>query len=167
MADNVPLTLAGLRRIKDEMRNLETVERLKVSRDIEVARAHGDLKENAEYHAAKEKQGLMEARIRFLSDAIARSEVIDVSKFKGTTRVVFGATVKLNDLESGKEVTYRIVGELESDVKKRWISINSPVARSLIGKSVGDEVTVQSPGGAREFEVIAVDFEDDPEVTPP
>ena len=153
----IPITASGLRRLKDELKQLQTVERGKISREIEVARGHGDLRENAEYHAAKEKQSHIEGRINSLNDWIARAEVVDVSKLSGD-KVVFGATVKLLDVESEKEVTYTLVGELEADIKRRLISVTSPLARGLIGKAVGDLVTVQSPGGAREYEVVEVLF---------
>jgi transcription elongation factor GreA len=156
---NVPITPAGLRKLKDELKHLQTVERLKISREIEVARAHGDLRENAEYHAAKEKQSHIEGRILHLGDLIARAEVIDPAKHKGD-KVVFGATVVLIDQETEKEVSYRIVGEPEADLKKRWIAITSPVARALVGKTIGDVVTVQSPGGAHEYEIQELKFED-------
>jgi transcription elongation factor GreA len=155
----IPITATGLRRLKDELKQLQGVERTKISREIEVARAHGDLRENAEYHAAKEKQSHIEGRILNLNDWIARAEVIDVSKLSGD-KVVFGATVKLLDVETDKEVTYTLVGELEADIKRRLISVTSPLARGLIGKAVGDLVTVQSPGGAREYEVVEVLFEE-------
>ena len=155
----IPITASGLRRLKDELKQLQTVERGKISREIEVARAHGDLRENAEYHAAKEKQSHIEGRILNLNDWIARAEVIDVSKLSGD-KVVFGATVKLIDSENEKEATYTLVGELEADIKRRLISVTSPLARGLIGKAVGDLVTVQSPGGAREYEVVEVLFEE-------
>jgi transcription elongation factor GreA len=155
---NIPMTPAGLRRLKEELKLLQTVERAKISREIEVARAHGDLRENAEYHAAKEKQSHIEGRILDINDWIARAEVIDTSKMKGD-KVVFGATVALQDLESDKEVTYTIVGELEADIKKRLIAITSPVARALVGKEVGDVVTVQSPGGPREYEILRISFD--------
>jgi transcription elongation factor GreA len=155
----IPITASGLRRLKEELKQLQSVERGKISREIEVARAHGDLRENAEYHAAKEKQSHIEGRILSLNDWIARAEVIDVSKLSGD-KVVFGATVKLIDSENEKEVTYTLVGELEADIKRRLISVTSPLARGLIGKAVGDLVTVQSPGGAREYEVVEVLFEE-------
>jgi transcription elongation factor GreA len=158
----VPITAQGLRKLKEELKQLEGVERMKISREIEVARAHGDLRENAEYHAAKEKQSHIEGRILDLGDWIARSEVIDVTKLKGD-KVVFGATVVLVDQATEKEVTYRIVGEPEADLKKRFISITSPLARGLVGKTVGDVATVQSPGGAREFEIVDVRFEESEE----
>jgi len=153
----IPITASGLRRLKEELKQLQTVERLKISKEIEVARGHGDLRENAEYHAAKEKQSHIEGRILDLNDWVARAEVIDVTKLSGD-KVVFGATVKLLDVESEKEVTYTLVGELEADIKRRLISVTSPLARGLIGKAVGDLVTVQSPGGAREYEVVEVLF---------
>ena len=159
MSSRLPITASGLRRLKEELKQLQTVERLKISKEIEVARGHGDLRENAEYHAAKEKQSHIEGRILSLNDSIARAEVIDVSKLSGD-KVVFGATVKLLDVETDKEVVYTLVGELEADIKRRLISVTSPLARGLIGKSVGDLVTVQSPGGAREYEVVEVLFED-------
>jgi len=155
----IPTTSSGLRRLKEELKQLQTVERLKISKEIEVARGHGDLRENAEYHAAKEKQSHIEGRILSLNDWIARAEVIDVTRLSGD-KVVFGATVKLLDTETDKEVTYTLVGELEADIKRRLISVTSPLARGLIGKAVGDLVTVQSPGGAREYEVVEVLFEE-------
>ncbi|MBK7860758.1 MAG: transcription elongation factor GreA [Archangiaceae bacterium] len=159
MAD-YPITAAGLRKMKDELKHLQSVERPKISAEIEVARAHGDLRENAEYHAAKEKQGHIEGRIMDINGWIARAEVIDLSKFKGSDKVVFGATVELQDTETEKRVVYRLVGEYEADIKKRWISITSPVARGLVGKKAGDVATIQSPGGAREYEICSVTFED-------
>ena len=135
------------------------MERPKNVQDISTARDHGDLRENAEYHAAKEKQSHIEGRINSLNDWIARAEVVDVSKLSGD-KVVFGATVKLLDVETDKEVTYTLVGELEADIKRRLISVTSPLARGLIGKAVGDLATVQSPGGPREYEVVEVLFEE-------
>jgi transcription elongation factor GreA len=159
MSDNIPMTPSGLKKLKEELKQLKSVERGKITREIEVARAHGDLKENAEYHAAKEKQSHIEGRILDLDSWIARAEVIDVAKLKGD-KVIFGATVELIDQDTEKEVSYRIVGELEADLKRRWISVTSPVARALIGKKVGDTATVQSPGGAREYEVTSIRFEE-------
>ncbi|MFN0061778.1 MAG: transcription elongation factor GreA [Myxococcaceae bacterium] len=157
MSGNIPITPDGLRKLKEELKHLTSVERSKITQEIEVARAHGDLRENAEYHAAKEKQSHIEGRIIELNDVIARAEVIDVAKLKGD-RIVFGATVVLRDSETDKQVTYRIVGDPEADLKKRLISVSSPVARALIGKEVGDVATVQSPGGAREYEVEEIRF---------
>lgn len=161
MSETIPITALGLKKLKDELKQLKSVERAKITHEIEVARAHGDLSENAEYHAAKEKQSHIEGRIRELDNAIATAEVVDISKLSGD-KVVFGATVVLEDPENGKEMTYRIVGELEADLKLRQISITSPVARALIGKEVGDLCTVQSPGGPREYEIKDVRFEEAP-----
>jgi transcription elongation factor GreA len=158
MSGSVPITPGGLKKLKEELKNLQSVERPKISKEIEVARAHGDLRENAEYHAAKEKQSHIEGRILEINDIIARAEVIDPSKLKGE-KVVFGATVMLQDTENEKEVSYTIVGEVEADIKKRLIAITSPVARALVGKEVGDTVTVQSPGGPREYEILEVKFD--------
>ncbi|MFP2902178.1 transcription elongation factor GreA [Corallococcus sp. 4LFB] len=158
-SDNIPMTPHGLQKLKDELKHLQSVERGKISREIEVARAHGDLRENAEYHAAKEKQSHIEGRILTLGDWIARAEVIDPAKLGGD-KVVFGATVELVDTENDKTISYRLVGETEADLKKRWIAVTSPVARALIGKKVGDIATVQSPGGVRELEVVKISFED-------
>jgi len=160
MSDRFPTTASGLRKMQDELKHLQSVERPKIAGEIEVARAHGDLRENSEYHAAKEKQGHIEGRIMDLNGWIARAEVIDVSKFKGQVNVLFGATVELMDTESEKKVVYRLVGEFEADMKKRWISVTSPLARGLIGKGVGDVATITSPGGVREYEVLSVAFED-------
>lgn len=159
MSSKVPMTAAGLRKLKDELKLLKTIERPRISKEIEVARGHGDLRENAEYHAAKEKQAHIEARIRLVDEWIAHAEVIDVTKLKGE-QVVFGATVVLLDLEMEKEVRYRIVGEVEADLKKRHLSITSPLARAVIGKKVGDQVTVQSPSGSRDYELRRIDFEE-------
>jgi transcription elongation factor GreA len=159
MADvpaRIPMTKAGLQRLKEELKKLKYVERPKIVKEIAEARSHGDLSENAEYHAAKEKQSHLEGRIAQVDDWIARAEVIDVSKHKGD-RVVFGATVTLSDGD-GEEVRYRIVGELEADLKQGRISVTSPIARALIGKSEGDVVQVRSPGGQREYEINAVEF---------
>ena len=158
MSDSkVPMTKGGLSRLKEELRRLKTVERPKNVRDIEEARAHGDLSENAEYHAAKERQSHIASRIEQIEDFIARAEVIDVSKLSGD-RVLFGATVTLSDVDTDMEKTYRIVGEIEADIKKGLISVTSPIARGLIGREVGDSVKVQAPGGAREYEITAVKF---------
>ena len=159
MSDSIPITASGLRKLKEELKHLQTVERIKISKEIEVARAHGDLKENAEYHAAKDKQSHIEGRIMDLNGWIARADVVDVSRLSGD-RVVFGATVVLLDVDTEEEKTYRIVGELEADLKKGRIAITSPLARGLIGKSQGDTATIQSPKGPREYEILEVRFED-------
>ena len=157
MGDNVPMTKAGAEAIKRELKRLKSVERPKNVQDISTARDHGDLRENAEYHAAKEKQSHIEGRIQMLEDRLARAEIIDVTRLSGD-RVVFGATVKLEDGDSSQTVKYTIVGESEADLKKGRISITSPIARGLIGKEVGDTVTIRAPGGEREYEVLEVEF---------
>jgi transcription elongation factor GreA len=160
MPGNIPITPAGLRKLKEELKQLQTVERVKISREIETARGHGDLRENAEYHAAKEKQSHIEGRILTLNDWIARAEVVDVSRLSGD-RVVFGATVVLADQETEDEKTYRIVGEIEADLKQGKIAVTSPLAQGLVGKRAGDVATIQSPRGPREFEILEVRFEDE------
>src|SRR5512141_1536714 len=157
MAQRIPMTKGGLLRLKEELKRLKNVERPKIVKEIAEARSHGDLSENAEYHAAKEKQSHIEGRIQQVEHWIATAEVIDVSKHAGD-RVVFGATVTLEDGESGDEVTYRIVGELEADLKQGRISVTSPIARALIGKQEGEVVKVRTPGGEREYEINVVEF---------
>ena len=157
----IPMTLGGVLRLKEELKRIKSVDRPQNVRDIEEARAHGDLSENAEYHAAKEKQGHLDGRMKFLEDVIGRAEVIDVSKLSGG-KVMFGATVVLQDVDSEAKVRYRIVGEFEADLKQGRISIASPIARALIGREAGEMVMVQAPGGAREYEVLEVSFLDDP-----
>jgi transcription elongation factor GreA len=162
MAQRVPMTKGGLLRLKQELKRLKNVERPKIVKEIAEARSHGDLSENAEYHAAKEKQSHVEGRIQQVEHWIATAEVIDVSKLTGD-RVVFGATVTIEDSDGGDEVTYQIVGELEADLKQGRISVTSPIARALIGKSEGDSAVVRSPGGEKEYEIKAVEFiEDEP-----
>ena len=156
-SDRMPMTAAGLVRLKQELKRLKAVERPKIVKEIAEARSHGDLSENAEYHAAKEKQSHIEGRITQVEHWIATAEVIDVSRLSGD-RVVFGATVHLTDSQSGDEVLYRIVGELEADLKQGRISVTSPIARALIGKSEGDVVRVRAPGGEREYEIGSVEF---------
>lgn len=152
--DRVPMTPEGHAALSAELTALKA-ERPKISQEIGVAREHGDLKENAEYHAAKEKQGLNEARIAEIEDKLSRAEVIDPTTLDGD-KVKFGAIVELEDMDNGKVVTYRLVGPDESDIKEGKISITSPVARALVGKEVGDEVQVQAPGGVRNYEVSDV-----------
>ena len=156
--ERVPMTTKGHAALKEEVRRLKMVERPKISEEIGRARELGDLKENAEYHAAKEKQGLIEARIKYLEDRLARAEVIDVGKLSGD-RVVFGATVELYDVDNETEVTYTIVGEDEANLEENKISIKSPIARALIGKSVDDEVTLKTGRGLRTYEILSVRFE--------
>jgi transcription elongation factor GreA len=161
MADErMPITNTGLVRLKDELKRLKSVDRPRIVKEIAEARSHGDLSENAEYHAAKDKQSHLEGRILQVEDWIARAEVIDVSKLKGD-RVVFGATVTLSDTESGDAMRYQVVGELEADLKKGRISVTSPIARALIGRSEGDVVKVRSPGGEHEYEINSVEFVED------
>ncbi|HIG24152.1 MAG TPA: transcription elongation factor GreA [Henriciella marina] len=152
-----PMTAEGHAALDAELKHLKSVERPAVIQAISEAREHGDLSENAEYHAAKEKQSFIEGRVAELEDKLARAEVIDVTKLKGD-KVVFGATVTLIDADTEKEVTYRIVGEDEADIAKGKVSIQSPIARALIGKTVGDEAEVAAPGGARVYEIENVEF---------
>jgi len=158
MSDRVPMTPSGYQKLKDELQRLKTVERPSNVKEIEEARAHGDISENAEFHAAKEKQAHIEARIVAVEDKLARAQVIDGSGQDGET-VRFGATVVLSDAESGEHVTYTIVGEDEANVSEGLISVTSPVGRALMGKAVDDEVVVRVPKGTKEFEVLEVRFE--------
>ena len=151
------MTSAGHKALEEEIRFLKSVERPRIIKAIAEARAHGDLSENAEYHAAKEQQGLNESRLMELEDKISRAEVIDVSKLSGTT-VKFGATVTLADEDTDEEVKYQIVGELEADVKKGRVSVTSPIARALISKSVEDSVEVNTPGGGKSYEILKIEF---------
>ena len=158
MADRFPMTPRGQQALKDELKRLREVERPKNVRDIEEARAHGDLKENAEYHAAKERQGFIEGRSRDIEAILAQADVIDPGKLSGT-RVVFGATVKLTDTDSGDEVTYQIVGDHEADIKAGRIAISAPLARAMIGREEGDPVTLKTGKGMREFQIAKVHFD--------
>ena len=151
------MTAAGYNRLQEELRHLKTVERPAVIKAIAEAREHGDLSENAEYHAARERQSFIEGRVSELEDKISRAEVIDPTKLSGKT-VKFGATVTLADEDTDEESTYQIVGQDESDIKNRLLSITSPLARALIGKSVGDSVEVATPGGSKMYEVVSVVF---------
>ena len=154
-----PLTLKGAQRLRDELEHLKTVKRPAVIAAIAEARAHGDLKENAEYHAAREQQGFIEGRIQELEFVLSHCQLIDVASLNAGTRVVFGATVELADCDTGDEVTYQIVGDLESDIKKGLISISSPLSRALIGKHEGDTVTILAPAGDRDYDIIAVRYD--------
>lgn len=151
------MTPQGATKLREELRHLKDVERPQVSRDIGIARDHGDLSENAEYHAAKERQGFIEARIKDLEDKLARAEIIDPSTLSGT-RVAFGATVGLLNVSTDEEVTYRIVGPDEADLNQGTISVTSPLARALIGREEGDEVKVRMPAGERVYEIVSVEF---------
>lgn len=153
-----PLTTRGAQRLRAELEELRSVRRPAVIHAIAEARAHGDLKENAEYHAAREQQGFIEGRIKQLEAELSHAQVIDVSKLDAGSRVVFGATVQLADAETGEERTWQIVGDLEADIKQGLIAISSPVARALIGKHEGDSVVIEAPGGTREFEIAAVSY---------
>lgn len=155
--DKIPMTVAGYRALEDEIQHLKMVERPSVIKMIEEARAHGDLSENAEYHAAKDRQAFIEGRVMDLEDKLSRAEVIDVSKLSGKT-VKFGATVTLSDEDTDAKVKYQIVGDLEADAKRGRISISSPIARALIGRSAGDTVEVAAPGGAKSYEILKVQF---------
>jgi len=154
----VPLTARGAARLKEELQRLKFEERPKVTAAIATARAHGDLKENAEYHAAKDQQGLMEARIRDIEGKLGNAQIIDVTVVNAGGKVVFGATVHLVDVKDGSEARYQIVGEDEADIKSGLLSIGSPIARALIGKKEGDEVEVVTPSGKRAYEISAVEY---------
>jgi transcription elongation factor GreA len=153
----VPMTGRGYQSLMEELKRLKGVERPKIVREIEEARGHGDLSENAEFHAAKERQSLLDAQIREIEDRLARAQVIEISKLSGD-KVVFGATVSLADGDTGDKVVYQIVGDHEAEPKNGKISISSPVARALIGKSEGDEVQVRTPTGVRSFEILSVAY---------
>jgi len=153
-----PLTSKGAEKLRAELRRLKTEERPRIIHAIAEARAHGDLSENAEYHAAREQQGFCEGRIKELEHELSHSEIIDVSAMPKTDRVVFGATVDLEDQDGGPDVTFQIVGELEADVRHGLISITSPIARALVGKSEGDVVDVAVPGGTRAFEIVSIRY---------
>ncbi len=155
--ERIPMTAAGYKALEEEVNQLKTVDRHAIIKMIAEARAHGDLSENAEYHAAKERQSFIEGRVIELEDQIGRAEVIDVSKLSGNT-VKFGATVTLVDEDSNAKRKYQLVGDVESDAQRGRISISSPIARALIGKGKGDTVEVAAPGGARSYEILKVEF---------
>ena len=155
----IPLTARGAERLREELRRLKQVERPRIIEAIAEARAHGDLKENAEYHAAREQQAFIEGRIAEIEGQLANAQIIDPTQLSPGGKVVFGATVVLHDVDSGEEVTYQIVGDPEADIKQGLISVNSPIARALIGKQEGDEVVVHAPGGDKEYEILEVRYE--------
>jgi transcription elongation factor GreA len=155
-----PMTTKGAQRLRLELEHLKSVKRPEIINAIAEARAHGDLKENAEYHAAREQQGFVEGRIKELEATLSNAQLIDVSKLNAGSKVVFGATVELADVDSGDEVTYQIVGDLEADIKKGLISISAPIARALIGKHEGDSIDIDAPSGRRSLEIVAVRYED-------
>ena len=153
-----PLTMKGAQRLREELDQLKSVKRPEVINAIAEARAHGDLKENAEYHAAREQQSFIEGRIKQLEGELSHAEVIDVSQLNAGSRVVFGATVTLADVETDEEKKYQIVGDLEADIKLAMIAISSPLARALIGKNEGDSVVIEAPAGQREYEIVSVAY---------
>jgi transcription elongation factor GreA len=155
----VPMTLRGAEKLREELKELKTVVRPRVIEAIAEARAHGDLKENAEYHAAREQQGFVEGRIKEIEAKLSHAQVIDPTTLNTNGKVVFGATVELADEDTGEETTYQIVGEDEADIKEGRISVSSPVARALIGKQEGDVAEVQTPGGVRAYEIVSVRYE--------
>jgi transcription elongation factor GreA len=154
-----PMTTQGAQRLRQELEHLKSVKRPEVISAIAEARAHGDLKENAEYHAAREQQGFIEGRIKELEGALSHAQLIDISKLNHGSKIVFGATVDLADADNGDESTYQIVGDLEADIKRGLIAISAPIARALIGKYEGDSVDIDAPSGRRSYEIIAVRYE--------
>ena len=156
--NQLPLTAAGAERLKVELTELKKVKRPAVIDAIATAREHGDLKENAEYHAAKEQQAFIEGRIKELESAVANSQIIDVTKLKNSGRVVFGCTVDLINVETEEEVSYQVVGDIEADIRENRIAISSPIARALIGKEEGEDVIVEAPAGNKEYEITAVHY---------
>ncbi len=156
--DKEPITVNGLQNLKAELENLKNVQRPKVVEAIAEARSHGDLKENAEYHAAKEQQALIESRVLAINDLIARANVIDVTKIENNGKVIFGSTVNLQDLETNKKILYKLVGQDEADIKKNQIFFKSPIGKALIGKDKGEMVTVSTPSGEKSFEILEVEY---------
>ncbi len=155
--EKVPMTIEGFKKLEEELHRLKSVERPRIIQQISDAREHGDLSENAEYHAAKEAQGLNEARVAEVEDKLSRAEVIDITKLSGDT-VKFGATVTLEDEDSGEKVKYKIVGDTEANVREGKVSISSPIARALISKSKGDSAEVTTPKGSRSYEILKIEF---------
>ena len=153
-----PITAKGALRLRAELEELKSVKRPAVIAAIAEARAHGDLKENAEYHAAREQQGFIEGRIKHLEGELSHAQVIDIANLSVGDKVVFGATVELADVDTDEQKTYQIVGDLEADIKQGLIAISSPVARAMIGKHEGDAITIEAPGGIREYEIISVKY---------
>jgi len=156
--DKEPITVVGLKNLKSELEDLKNIQRPKVVEAIAEARSHGDLKENAEYHAAKEQQALIESRVIAINDLIARANVIDVTKIDNDGKVIFGSTVKVQDLESNKEISYKLVGQDEADISKNLIFYKSPIGKALIGKNKGDMVNVDTPSGEKNFEIQDVKY---------
>ena len=156
--DKEPITVTGLKNLKSELEDLKNIQRPKVVEAIAEARSHGDLKENAEYHAAKEQQALIESRVIAINDLIARANVIDVTKIDNNGKVIFGSTVKVQDLESNKTISYKLVGQDEADISKNLIFYKSPIGKALIGKNKGDMVNVDTPSGEKNFEIQDVKY---------
>ena len=156
--DKEPITVNGLQDLKSELEDLKNVQRPKIVEAIAEARSHGDLKENAEYHAAKEQQGLIEGRVVTINDIIARANVIDVTKIENDGKVIFGSTVEVQDLETNKKISYRLVGQDEADIKKNLVFFRSPIGKAFIGKNKGEMVTVNTPSGERSFEILDVKY---------
>jgi transcription elongation factor GreA len=156
--DKEPITVNGLKNLKSELEDLKNVQRPKIVEAIAEARSHGDLKENAEYHAAKEQQGLIEGRVVTINDIIARANVIDVTKIENDGKVIFGSTVKVQDLENNKKISYRLVGPDEANIKKNLVFFRSPIGKAFIGKNKGEMVTVATPSGERNFEILDVEY---------
>jgi transcription elongation factor GreA len=154
----MPLTLKGAERLRNELRRLKSEERPRIIQAIAEARSHGDLSENAEYHAAREQQSFIEGRIKDIEAQLANAEIIDVSRLPATDKVVFGATIDLEDQEDGTSVVYQIVGDAEADIKNGLISVSSPIARALVGRSQGDVVEVVAPNGTRSYEIVSVRY---------
>jgi transcription elongation factor GreA len=154
-----PITVKGAERLRAELKRLKSEDRPAVIKAIAEARGHGDLSENAEYHAAREQQGFIEGRINEIEQRLGNTEIIDVSKLPQTGRVVFGVTVELQGQDDGARVTYQVVGADEADIRQGWIAITSPIARALVGKEEGDVVDVQAPGGVRSYEIVKVRYE--------
>jgi len=156
--NRTPLTRTGAERLREELARLKKIDRPRIIAAIAEARAHGDLRENAEYHAAREQQGFIEGRIQTLEASLSGAQIIDVGSVNAGGKVVFGATVTVADEDSGEETTYQIVGDLEADIKHSRIAVSSPIARALIGRSEGDVVTVRAPAGDREYEIVSVSY---------
>ncbi len=156
--NRVPITAKGARRLRQQLDELKSVERPKIIQALKEARAHGDLSENAEYHAARERQGFLEARIATVEGALAVAEIIEVGKIHADGKIVFGATVGLLNLESEQEVRYQIVGEMEADIDQGLLSVTAPIARALIGKEEGDVIEVNAPAGVIEYEILSVAY---------
>ena len=153
-----PITISGLNNLKSELEHLKNVQRPKIVEAIAEARSHGDLKENAEYHAAKEQQALIESRVIAINDIIARANVIDVTKIENNGKVIFGSTVKVQDLETDNKISYKLVGQDEADIKKKLVFFKSPIGKALIGKNKGEMVKVSTPSGERNFEILEVEY---------